>query len=86
MCAAIAYTKPFSGYSPEVGFTRGGAIKYYITDQHVVFCSEAAVGRRVNDYLSTGETLAYIVVCITLDLNSYALCQPSTQTLACGAI
>ena len=67
VCTAIAYTESFSGYSPEVGFTRGRAVKHNITDQHVVFSGEAAVGGWINDDLSTGEPLADIVVCITLD-------------------
>ena len=67
MCTTIAYTEPFGGYSSEVGFTRSRAVKHDITDEYVMFCGEAAVGGWINDDLSSGEPLADVVVCITLD-------------------
>ena len=83
---AIADAEPFSGDSPEVGFTRGRAVEHNIADQYVVFCGEATVGGWVNDDLSAGEPFTDIVVGITLDFNGDTLGEPGAQALPGGAL
>ena len=80
--ARIADAEAFAGHAADVGFTRRGAIKRYVTDDNVFCGVEGGAGVRIDDDLAAGETLAEIIVRVAFESEAHAARHERAEALA----
>src|SRR5690606_1365016 len=81
VCARVATAESLADHTLEERFTSRRAVEKHVAGDDVLGRLERRIGRGANDHATAGETLAGIVVRITLDADLDASGKPGAETL-----